>query len=102
MCIRDSRMYHVAERKGWSDEARAYTALVVAWTDLARGAESARGTQPAQTSLGLEAEKGPSAGSSDPNDPQFLLNAIWFRWQDTLGKTLGMAEKNYVAELRLT
>ncbi|MHB8397921.1 MAG: DUF499 domain-containing protein [Candidatus Limnocylindrales bacterium] len=50
----------------------------------------------------VEVAKGPSAGSSDPNDPQFLLNAIWFHWQDTLGKTLGMAEKNYVAELRLT
>ena len=50
----------------------------------------------------VEAEKGPGSGSSDPNDPQFLLNAIWFHWQDTLGKTLGMAEKNYVAELRLT
>jgi len=48
------RMYHVAERKGWTDEARAYNALVVAWTDLARGAESARDAQPAQTSLGLE------------------------------------------------
>ena len=48
------RMYHVAERKGWTDEARAYNALVVAWTDLARGAESARAAQPAQTSLGLE------------------------------------------------
>ncbi len=50
----------------------------------------------------VEAAKGPGAGSSDPSDPQFLLNAIWFHWQDTLGKTLGMAEKNYVAELRLT
>ncbi len=50
----------------------------------------------------VEAEKGPGTGSSDPSDPQFLLNAIWFHWQDTLGKTLGMAEKNYVAELRLT
>jgi putative DNA methylase len=48
------RMYHVAERKGWTEEARAYNALVVAWTDLARGAESARAAQPAQTSLGLE------------------------------------------------
>ena len=48
------RMYHVAERKGWTDEARAYNALVVAWTDLTRGAESARAAQPAQTSLGLE------------------------------------------------
>lgn len=50
----------------------------------------------------VEAAKGTGAGSSDPNDPQFLLNALWFHWQDTLGKTLGMAEKNYVAELRLT
>lgn len=48
------RMYHVAERKGWTDEARAYNALVVAWPDLARAAESARATQSAQTSLGLE------------------------------------------------
>jgi putative DNA methylase len=48
------RMYHVAERKGWTDEARAYNALVVGWTDLARGAESARAIRPAQTSLGFE------------------------------------------------
>jgi putative DNA methylase len=48
------RMYHVAERKGWTDEARAYNALVVAWTDLSRGAESARAAQPAQANLGLE------------------------------------------------
>jgi len=48
------RMYQVAERKGWTDEAQAYNALVVAWTDLARGAESARAAQPAQASLGLE------------------------------------------------
>ena len=48
------RMYHVAERKGWTDEARAYNALVVAWTDLARGAEGARAAGPVQRSLGLE------------------------------------------------
>jgi putative DNA methylase len=48
------RLYQLAERKGSTDEARAYNALVVAWTDLARGAESARVAQPAQTSLGLE------------------------------------------------
>jgi putative DNA methylase len=48
------RMYHVAERKGWTDEARAYNALVVAWTDLSRGAESARAPQLAQATLGLE------------------------------------------------
>ena len=48
------RLFGIAERKGWTDEARAYNALVVAWTDLARGAESARAAQPAQASLGLE------------------------------------------------
>lgn len=48
------RLYHVAERKGWTEEARAYNALVVAWPDLVRGAEQARTRQPAQASLGLE------------------------------------------------
>lgn len=48
----------------------------------------------------IEAAKG--ANAFDPNDPRALLNAIWFHWQDTFGKTLGMAEKNYVGELRLT
>jgi putative DNA methylase len=48
------RLYQVAERKGWTDEARAYNALVVAWSDVARGRESPGGAQPAQTSLGLE------------------------------------------------
>lgn len=48
------RLYHVAERKGWTDEARAYNALVVAWPDLIRGSEQSRGRQPAQESLGLD------------------------------------------------
>jgi predicted AAA+ superfamily ATPase len=43
-----------------------------------------------------------SYASSDPNDPQFLLNAIQFHWRETLGKSLGIAERNYVAELRET
>ncbi|MGD0862941.1 MAG: DUF499 domain-containing protein [Candidatus Limnocylindrales bacterium] len=43
-----------------------------------------------------------SVGSADPNDPQFLLNAVYFHWKETLGKTLGVAERNYVAELRET
>jgi predicted AAA+ superfamily ATPase len=53
----------------------------------------------------VAAEKEMSTGfatSSDPNDPQFLLNAIQFHWKTTLGKTLGVAERNYVAELRET
>ena len=41
------------------------------------------------------------SGVADPNDPAFLLNAIWSHWADTLGRTLGAAERNYVAELRL-
>jgi putative DNA methylase len=48
------RLYHVAERRGWTEEARAYNGLVVAWPDLVRGAEQARIRQPAQASLGLE------------------------------------------------
>jgi len=43
-----------------------------------------------------------ASGISDPDDPQFLLNAIQFNWKQTLGKTLGNAERNYVAELRET
>ena len=50
----------------------------------------------------VENAKGTDLGSSNPNDPQFLLNAVWFHWNETLGKTLGFAEKNYVAELRIT
>jgi putative DNA methylase len=50
------RLYSVAERKGWTEEARAYNALVVAWTDLARGAEAARAAGPAQQTLGLGAQ----------------------------------------------
>jgi putative DNA methylase len=48
------RLYQVAERKGWRDEARAYNALVVAWPDLLRGAERVRASEPSQPSLGLE------------------------------------------------
>jgi putative DNA methylase len=49
------RLYQVAERKGWTDEARSYNALVVAWTDLTRGGEAVgAGARPAQDTLGLE------------------------------------------------
>jgi hypothetical protein len=42
------------------------------------------------------------APGREPNlsDPQVLLNAIWSHWDQTLGRTLGPAERNYVAELR--
>jgi len=48
------RLYQVAEQKGWTDEARAYNALAIAWPDLVRRAEQSRTGQPAQASLGLE------------------------------------------------
>jgi putative DNA methylase len=48
------RLYQVAEKQGWTDEARAYNALVIAWPDLVRRAEQTRRGQPAQASLGLE------------------------------------------------
>jgi putative DNA methylase len=48
------RLYQVAERKGWTEEARAYNALVVAWPDLLRGAERVRSDEPSQSTLGLE------------------------------------------------
>ncbi len=50
----------------------------------------------------VDAQRPGKAGPPDPNDAQFLLNACFFHWNDTLGKTLGQAEKNYVNELRLT
>ena len=46
------RLYQVADRKGWAEEARAYNALVVSWPDLLHAAEQAGKT--AQASLGLE------------------------------------------------
>ncbi len=47
------RLYHVAERKGWTDEARAYNALVVAWPEIVRLAAGRPTGGPAQTSLNL-------------------------------------------------
>jgi putative DNA methylase len=49
------RMYQVANHKGWTDEARAYNALVVEWPNLVRGAREARSVRSAQASLGLDA-----------------------------------------------
>ena len=53
----------------------------------------------------VAAEKEMVAGfAAAPNrdDPAFLLGAVWGHWRDTLGRTLGQAERNYVAELRET
>lgn len=48
------RLFQVAERKGWTDEARAYNALVVAWSDLSREAATPGASHPTQPNLGLE------------------------------------------------
>ena len=41
------RLYAIADRKGWSDEARAYNALVVSWPEIvARAARAPRRTSP--------------------------------------------------------
>jgi predicted AAA+ superfamily ATPase len=41
-------------------------------------------------------------GSANLDDPQFLLNALFFNWRETLGRALGVTERNYVGELRDT
>ncbi len=48
------RLYQLAGRRGWTDEALAYNALVVAWPELIRRADSAAGWQPGQSRLGLD------------------------------------------------
>ncbi len=45
------RLYSISERKGWTKEALAYNALVVAWPEIARLAATGEGG--AQTSLGV-------------------------------------------------
>lgn len=47
------RLYLVCERKGWTDEARAYNGLVVAWPEITRQALAVRSEGPAQQSLDL-------------------------------------------------
>ena len=42
------------------------------------------------------------AAVGNPSDPQFLLNAVFFNWRETLGTFLGIEERNYVFELRTT
>jgi putative DNA methylase len=43
------RLYSTCERKGWTQDALAYNALIVAWPEIARLASSGEGT--AQGSL---------------------------------------------------
>ncbi len=45
------RLYTIAERKGWANEAYAYNALVVAWPDIQSKAAELKAVQPEQLSL---------------------------------------------------
>lgn len=45
------RLYTVAERKGWAQEAYAYNALVIAWPEIQSRAAELQAHQPEQTSL---------------------------------------------------
>ena len=45
------RLYTIAERKGWANEAYAYNALVVAWPDIQTKAAELKAIQPEQMSL---------------------------------------------------
>ena len=45
------RLYTIAERKGWANEAYAYNALVVAWPDIQTKAAELKAVQPKQMSL---------------------------------------------------
>lgn len=45
------RLYTIAERKGWANEAYAYNALVVAWPDIQTKAAELKAIQPEQLSL---------------------------------------------------
>lgn len=45
------RLYTVAERKGWAQEAYAYNALVIAWPEIQSRAAELQAYQPEQTTL---------------------------------------------------
>jgi putative DNA methylase len=47
------RLYLVCERKGWTDEARAYNGLVVAWPEISRQSLGVQADGPAQQTLAL-------------------------------------------------
>ena len=51
------RLYTIAERRGWAEEAYAYNALVVAWPDIQSRAAAMKAETPEQLALfeyGLE------------------------------------------------
>lgn len=45
------RLYTISERKGWTQEAYAYNALVVAWPDIQSRAASMKASEPKQMTL---------------------------------------------------
>ena len=45
------RLYTIAERKGWAQEAYAYNALVVAWPEINSRAAELQAAQPEQMAM---------------------------------------------------
>ena len=45
------RLYTIAERKGWAEEAYAYNALVVAWPDIQSRAAALKAMVPEQLTI---------------------------------------------------
>ena len=45
------RLYTIAERKGWAQEAHAYNALVVAWPDIQSRAAMLQKDEPEQQTM---------------------------------------------------
>lgn len=45
------RLYTIAERKGWAQEAYAYNSLVIAWPDIQSRAAELRSSQPEQLTI---------------------------------------------------
>ncbi len=45
------RLFSIADRKGWTQEASAYNELIVSWNDIARAASELRAAKPVQQTL---------------------------------------------------
>lgn len=45
------RLFSIADRKGWTQEASAYNELIVSWNDIARAASELRAARPVQQTL---------------------------------------------------
>jgi putative DNA methylase len=58
------RLYTIAERKGWAQEAYAYNSLVIAWTDIQSRAAELHLVEPKQINL-FDYNDGDEGGSKD-------------------------------------